>query len=179
MWLLRYELSGSFKIFEAEREDIWTRGRNNKRMRQFSKTLESDKGATMIEYAIVLPLFLVLVMSILHLCFLSYQKLTLQYGISRAIRTIILDPNANPAEVHQAVVTALHQVNVSIAGSDEITFCRISAYGINCPDSQILVGDSKELMILKVKKNVSFPVLDWFGRRFSLSAEVVERNEPA
>ena len=139
----------------------------------------SEAGATMVENAIVLPVFVLVLFAIIDLCHFSYQALTLQYGVSRVLRTVAIHTGDPNVVTRNSMIAALHAYGVHLAASDSVTLCPITALGPGCPANSIVPGDQHELMVLRIGKNVpSFILGGLLPRSLSFSAEAVGRNEP-
>lgn len=57
-----------------------------------------ERGATLVEFVIVGPIFLLLLLVIFDLLRLTYNYVTVQYVASRVMRAAVVGPTARPAE---------------------------------------------------------------------------------
>ncbi|MFN8391930.1 MAG: TadE/TadG family type IV pilus assembly protein [Bdellovibrionota bacterium] len=140
--------------------------------------LQHEHGATMIEHAMILPIFLLLILTVVDLCYFSFNALTLQFGISRAMRAAAIDPTMTPNQVRVSIANAMSRLGVTLEAQDRISLCPVTSAHQSCGENDIINGDEHELMVLRIKKRFRSLFIDFVGPLLTLNAEAVGRNEP-
>ena len=141
--------------------------------------LKNERGATMVEQAMVFPLFVLITFGILELCYLSYHSLSLQFAVSRAMRTVSIDRNANAAQTRLAIANAFHSAGVTLLASDKVTLCPVGTNGAQCTEDSIHIGDFRELMLLRIRRPAQSLFAGFVPSIIDITAEAVGRNEPS
>ena len=146
----------------------------------FFRVLKENKGATMVESAIALPIFLVVLVCTFDLFRVCYNELTIQHVITRVMRqaTVVsfqeMDAGEQVDYITQNISDRLNKLGVAfdLSGGDAIKLCPVKAYP--CA-SGVSLGAPYELMVLTVQKRIQCVFLP----RYTLESEVLFRNEPA
>lgn len=84
--------------------------RHSSRLRRFIKNI---KGATAVEFAIVLPIFLSFVLGTFEVAHAVYSQGVMRFAIQEIARTIMVDSNLSPSDVEIAVNAKLSGLNVA------------------------------------------------------------------
>jgi Flp pilus assembly protein TadG len=84
--------------------------RHPSRLRRFIKNI---KGATAVEFAIVLPIFLSFVLGTFEVAHAVYSQGVMRFAIQEIARTIMVDSGLSPSDVEIAVNAKLSGLNVA------------------------------------------------------------------
>lgn len=151
---------------------------------------DSELGAAMVEMAVVLPVFLLILIISMDFLRLSYHSLTTQYVVNRVVRQAVVGPSARPAAyssqeewIQGATIALSRSLGVAVS-ADQIAVCPYSsvAGGGSCDPTADDAGQPGELIAVQVLAPTS-----GFGwstanhldlRNYALSAQVLGRNEP-
>lgn len=155
------------------------------------------RGATLVEFAIVGPLFLVLLIVTIDLLRISYSALTLQYVTARVAREVAVGPSKRPRQVDgnplpgyetqgSWLITDMtglaNALNISLR-PDHITICSFAnlVSGDTCsPDDADHSGQIIAIRVLMPAESFLVgPMINLFTRRrYNITSLVVARNEP-
>ena len=142
--------------------------------------VSNERGATLVEHAIALPLFLLFLIISCDLMRVSYNALTLQFVVERTMREASLGTmTAN--NILQEVTTRANKLGVPLSNSD-ISLCPANVASSSC--SGVTTGSSNELMALRALVPTRGFLLGEKGfqllsTNFSLRAMALGRYEPA
>lgn len=82
---------------------------------RWKSVVHDDRGSTAIEFAMTLPIFVMVIFGILEFCLILFTKIALQHGVEMAARCASLEICANAGEV--------------------MKFAADQSYGLNPPSS--------------------------------------------
>lgn len=144
-----------------------------------------QRGASVVEFAIVAPLFFILLFAVIDLCMLFWVNLTMQYAVREGARYAVtgrndLDPNAsNP----QRALAVIENIKTASMGFYERVQPQINgiSYGDPSRFSAGMFGTSGQIMVLRL--DCTWPLMTPFlqpffddgNYRFSVAATM--RNE--
>lgn len=141
----------------------------------------NERGATLIESAIALPLFLIALIASLELLRISYVALSVQFSLTKALRELSIEDKAYaPSSIRNKVASRLSGFSISLDDTDVLTMCPVDSYKTsNCPVGTVKRGDAQELMVLSLSKKIKESLLpgfllDWY----TLHSQVIGKNEP-
>ena len=139
----------------------------------------------MVEFAIVLPVFLLVLCGILDFGFMLFDRMSLINAVREGARagSVIADPTQIPAAVQARVISAAAQSGLGLSAPNvaavtclETTStatptpsCTWSLYNVNSNKTGAQVGDSV-LVTVNYNYQTFFPLL--FGKKFTLSTTV-------
>ncbi len=106
----------------------------------------AEKGATLLEATVVLPLFLLLLITSFDLLRLSYDVLTLRYVTSTIMRRVVIG-DMTSSQIEQELLRGAKVFGTELKSQD-ISLCQLSAYPCSPGISAPFPG---ELMILEVR----------------------------
>jgi len=139
---------------------------------------KEEKGATMVESAIAIPVFLLVLICTFDLFRICYNQLTIQHVMTRVMRqatAVYFQEMAAGDQINKItedISRSLNSLGVGFDASsgDKLNLCPVSAY----PCDGVTLGAPYELMILSVEKGIQGVFLP----RYVLASEVLFRNEP-
>jgi Flp pilus assembly protein TadG len=146
--------------------------------------VKSENGATMLEYAIVMPLFLVMLLVFADFLRVCYYNLTLGYALTQATRVVVITPQGNAADVRTIINQKLVPLGIDLQTVDILTVCPLADLGntTKCPAGTYNPGEKRDLVAYQVSKPVTvytMTLVPMIGlRNLTLTATVVVRNEP-
>ena len=134
----------------------------------------------MIEHALVLPLFILVIICAMELFRVGYVAVTTQFVAARLMREAGINVAAVP-DVRAAIEESLKIYQVNLSSSDVVTYCPIDSFATAaCPKGGIVRGSPRSLMILTVEQPMSGIVLPGLNTmNIRVTAQVIARNEPA
>ena len=142
---------------------------------------KSQQGATMLEFAIVGPIFLLLVIVAIDLIRLTYYTVTLEFVAARVLRTVTLGPAAYPYDkspytnsntaipydrqsgqndwLRKELIDYARSLRVPLQASD-ITICSFTEVATNtCNGATVnAAGNAKQLFAVRIE----VPSRVWF-----------------
>lgn len=74
-------------------------------LRFLSRLRKNKDGAMAVEFAIIIPIFMIMLFGTLEIANILYAKSTLQHGIETAGRYAMVHIDATPAEIEEEAVT--------------------------------------------------------------------------
>lgn len=95
-----------------------------------SHSTDQDRGAEMVEFAIVLPVLLLLVLGIIEFGFLLHEQATLAGAAREGARDMAIHNNANQAET-VTVAAAQPLVDLTTAGANVAVSPAVCEPGVN------------------------------------------------
>ena len=138
---------------------------------------DCQRGATMVEAVVVLPVFLLLLIVGADMLRLSFNLLSMRFATSRVMRDVSLgDKSAD--DVKTAMLTAAHSFGVGLEES-QIAMCRLTDYP--CTAGTISAVGPGELFVLEVQIPLEGFIFGSFGlgkRVFNQRASVIGKMEP-
>ena len=148
---------------------------SNDRLQRFDAS--DERGATMVEHALCLPLLLMLLIMAFEMMGFIFQAQTLQFTASSVLRDASVDPTL---DVHSAVTNKLRSFAVGFGDGDQITYCPLSVFDSpTCRPGTILTGAPKQVMILQIvrrARTVAVPLLSRLDLQFE--GQAIGKNEP-
>lgn len=139
----------------------------------------SDRGATMLETALMLPLFLLIILVSFDLLRLAYNCLTLRYVAATVMRAVTVGELNSEQAIKDRIIGMAGGLATAVAPED-ITLCRLEDY----PCVGWSQGAGKDLVVLQVNANpVGFVMkaAEGFGldrRAYAIGFRVIGRIEP-
>lgn len=151
-------------------------------MRNAIKILKNNRGATLLENTIALPLLLMCLIVTLELLRISYVKLSMHYVLRETARHAMIYPTTE-VNFKSKIKDRLDVFGISFdtAASDSLTVCPT---GSSCTAGSVNMGKREDFMKFHLSKQTNLlfvppSVPSVFGKTvFSLTAEVIGRNEP-
>jgi Flp pilus assembly protein TadG len=158
---------------------------SNSKPRRLRHRSHRGRGQAMVEFALVLPVFLLVLCGILDFGFMLFDRMSLINAVREGARagSVIADPTQIPAVVQARVISAATQAGLGLSASNvpgatcvETTSpttpapsCTWTLYNANSNPTGAQVGDSV-LVTVNYDYQTFFPLL--FGRKFTLSTTV-------
>ena len=133
-----------------------------------SRRRPRSRGQSLVEFALVLPIFLLILSGIMDFGFLLYSRMTVINAAregARVAMTMTEDPGAIPGAVSSQVSAAAGGLDVST------TACRVPRGGSSCSGSfaGAVAGDSVRVTVTYIH-HAFFPLL--FGATIPMSSTV-------
>ncbi len=144
-----------------------------------------QSGATMLEAAIAMPLFLIMLLVFFELMRIFYVQLALQYGVTRGARRAAMVSGLAAADVRALINQELGGLGVIFEPADVLVVCPLNDFnsGTNCNlAGDFRPGEERELVVYRGRKLVhSFPVVasgTATPGQLWISATVIVENQP-
>ncbi len=154
--------------------------------------MKRDKGSSIVEFALILPVFFLLVFAIIDYGLLYWANLTMQYAVREGTRYAItgqanLDPNASNQQRYLAVVhkmedssmglwqTTKPSIAVSINGGSFSVYGNVASY------TPGMFGGQNDIVAIRL--DCHWPILSpWAGTfvngtKYEFSVGATMRNE--
>jgi hypothetical protein len=133
----------------------------------WNKRPSFEKGATVVEFALIVPLLLILLMAIIELGTLFWVNLTMQHAVREGARYAItgrldLDPNPNPADRLRPAAVA-EKIKLSSLGLYDSV---VNDMVVTDPDGNVLAGFGGPGETLVIKLECAWPLLTPLIRPF-------------
>ena len=159
------------------------------RPRNRTHVTKSESGATMIEMTVVLPILLIFLLVSVDLLRLSFQGLSAQYIVSRALREAVIGPSARPSVyanqedwIQGRIIELGSGLGLTVSAAD-IGICPFHnlTSGLPCTTSVKNAGVADELIAVQI--NAPTTSFIWgmntlLGRNvYNIQALAVGRNE--
>ena len=142
--------------------------------------IDNEKGSTLLETTIALPLLFLCLIVTIELLRVSYIKLSMQFALTETARQSFIQPLDGPG--FQALLeNELRRYGVFLAPGDVITVCPATGA---CPDGVINPGVRNEFMSFQLLRSVDLfflpaEVIQVISlSTFDITARVLGRNEP-
>ena len=148
-------------------------------------SIAGQRGATLVENVIALPLFFVVLIIGIELLRVSYVKLSLQFLLTEVARESQINPGLDAQEFRNMLTNRLSLFGVSLNPErDSISVCPITS--APCENNEVLLGARRDVMIYRVDKELDLfflpegaaSVLTISSKSLGLTARVMGRNEP-
>ena len=141
------------------------------------RDFRNERGATLVEHAIVLPIFMVLLIVVLDFLRISYNALTVQFVVANVIRQVSIGEMGNDS-IQSAITRSAKKFGVPIS-TEQIALCPVSQY----PCSAVVKPEANELVILQVQVPTNGLVFgnglgQLSGGSFRLEGTALIRMEP-
>ena len=164
--------------------------RSKVRSYQFVSARSSRRqgGATVVEMALVLPLFLLLLVGVIELSLMFFANLTMQYAVREGARYAITglsdaDPNTTNQQRYQAVIA---RMKISSIGIFDMTSPVITTNNIKYTDSTsynaAMFGKAGDILVIRIDCAwpLATPMLTPFFKdgvyRFTVAATMLNEN---
>jgi Flp pilus assembly protein TadG len=115
---------------------------------------DDDSGATAVEFAIVGPIFLIMLIGIVQLSIAYFHGSSVQWAVDRAMRTAMVDADITSTEVENLIAASLGDINPP---EIELTFS---------------IDTSGEIHLAHVVANYEIPVQILFMPEFAVEFSV-------
>lgn len=143
-------------------------------LRGSSLRVHSDCGASLVEVAITLPLFCLLLFGVIEFSRLAFVQLSLQYSLNRTARHVVLAQHSlNEVQMAASAEAADFGLKLNFADDSQLAIC--AGEDTNCVTPLAQTPSRAEKVILKLQKRV--PLFVSLGT-YNVSATVIARNEP-
>lgn len=150
-------------------------------------TKARDSGATLVEFAISLSLFLLLILGTMDFAYLFYTKLTLQNAVRQAGRYAITgqcvtDSSGNcKLNRYKSIVQTLQTASNGLLNSSNSNDISITctSNGGGCPNQAGGPGDIITITVTYTYTFVTAPIGKFFsGGKYTFTVSVAFNNEP-
>ena len=152
-------------------------------MKLHSSNAESDRGATMLETALMLPLFFLILFVSFDLLKLAFNCLTLRYVAATVMRQVTVGEFRTAPDQQSAIKDKIVSMAAGLSTSVEpgdVKLCKLENYPCTAWNN----GEQKDLVVLEVNAFPSGFVMHaatYFGidrQTFAVAFRVVGRIEP-
>jgi len=152
-----------------------------------TKAKAKDSGATLVEFAISLSLFLLLILGTMDFAYLFYTKLTLQNAVRQAGRYAITGqcvPNINGScklDRYNSIIQTLQTASNGLLNSSNSNDISITctANGGGCPNQAGGPGDIITITVTYTYTFMTAPIAKFFtGGKYVFTVSVAFNNEP-
>ncbi len=140
-----------------------------------------ERGATMVEHAIVLQFFFLVLLVSMEFLRVMYNHLALQYAVSEASRRAIVQAVTTPADqIRSDIATRLTSLGIPLSSEDIVVVCPMSqlatcrASSVNYTQDYISRGRPQESVVYEIHRSINAFL---FGN-LQITARVFARNEP-
>jgi Flp pilus assembly protein TadG len=140
-----------------------------------SRRRSRRRGQAMVEFALVLPIFLLVLAGILDFGFMLYNRMTVINAAREGAHAAIIVPNYNdiPTVVQGAVIANAARGGITLTGADVAVSCSQTSTGVVAPPAcswaTAVPGDSV-IVTVSYTYHSFFPL--YFGTSFNLSSTV-------
>ncbi len=137
----------------------------------------AERGATMVEAVIVIPIFLVLLIVSADLLRLSFNILSIRFATSRVMRDVSIGGKTD-AEIRQQMIDTASGYKINLV-DENISMCRLSDYP--CNPGQIMPVDPGDLFVFEVRipmQGLIFGAIGIDNRVFNQRASAIGKMEP-
>jgi len=156
----------------------------------FSSRIDSldvsrERGATMVEFAIVFPFLLIFLLTTIDFVMLLHEALSIEYVLAKASRDIAsTGTQSSSLGTHSDRVTAIKselKFKANVFGVDledtDISVCPAWEYDVTQWPACLTEGAGKphEVLVIAVKKRIALFFRQW---SFTVDSSVIVRNEP-
>ena len=139
----------------------------------------NEKGTTMLETSVVLPVFLLIILASFEFLRLGFVSASTQFLANEGIRMAVVcletencDPSVRAERVRQQLINRANTLGITLRAED-ICFQRQGDGTDSCRSE---AGQGRELIGIKLSQNI--PLLLFGGRQeFAVSGFAVGRNE--
>lgn len=147
----------------------------------------AQRGAAIVEMALIAPVFLLLLIGVLEMSMLFYANLTMQYAVREGARYAVtgqnnLDPNATDQQRYQAIVAEIKDSSMGLYDkvAPVISVNKVS-YGSASAYTPGMFGAPGDIMVIQLDCtwNLSTPLLSAFFKdgKYHFSVAATVRNE--
>lgn len=140
--------------------------------------IKNNKGGSLIEFALVFPIYLFLILGVSQLIVFSYQKLAIQHSVNKAARFALTGQSISSHSRADSVALKIQQFSKNYGLSIDNNFIKIcpvnseDTSGNNCTSNS--VGDPDDFIRITISKNVTslVPALN-----LRINSSVIFKNE--
>jgi len=146
---------------------------------------DKERGASVVEFAIIAPVLFFLLMAIVDICGLFWVNLTMQYAVREGARYAVtgltdLDPSPNNDKRYRAVIQAIKDNSMGLFDKVEPKINNIS-YGDPTAYNDGMFGKAGEIFVLRIDCSwpLMTPLLSPFftDGKYQFSVATTMRNE--
>ena len=132
----------------------------------------------MVEHAIVLPFFLLLILASVEVLRIMYNHICLQYALTEASRFALAQENgATTTQIRDAMEARLTSLGIPFtAAFDTFTVCPA---GGTCTAGAITPGAPEQMIVYSLTRRMNFLGFRTNVTSLNVTATVFARNEPA
>ena len=147
-------------------------------MRRERVSLAGEKGATLLESALVLPLLIVILVVSVDILRLGYNVLTVRYVTTTVMRQAVIG-NMNALQIQNEIIRLAGNFATPLEAQD-VSMCRLEDY----PCTGMNVGNRNDLMVLEVRATPGSFMLGVLNklrlsrRVFAVDFRVIGKIEP-
>ena len=154
---------------------------------RFPASAQRHRGASAVEFALVAPLFFLLLFSIVDFGAMMWANLTMQHAVREGARYAVtgqtsLDPNTSAPQRYRAVLEKIHD---SSLGVYDMTNAQVTTWvnGSSQPNGAGMFGNAGDIVVIQVTCNwpLLTPVVAAFykatGGKYRFSVAATMRNE--
>lgn len=135
------------------------------------------RGATMVEAAIVLPLFLIVLILGIDLLRVSFNVLSLRFVAARVMRDVSIG-TLNQWNLKNSTINLAQKFGTTIE-RNQISVCELSDYP--CTSGDVDLGDPGDLLILEIRPSVQGFILSHVtlvSTALDIKVTVIGKREP-
>jgi Flp pilus assembly protein TadG len=149
------------------------------------KRPQRQSGATLVEMAIIAPVFMLVLVAIIELSMMFFATLTMQYAVREGARFAITGrANDGGTSTQQRYATVIAKIRDNSLGMYERTNCMVSVNGksyVSTGYSNAMFGGAGDMVVLQLDCAwpVTTPLLSTFftGGKNSFAVGATMRNE--
>lgn len=152
-------------------------------------TLQAQLGATILEFAIAGPFFLLLLLVSIDFLRLSYHALTVQFVATKVLRQAVVGPQGRPTAyssqeewIQKETIRIARSLGI-VLSADQVAICpmQIVLAGASCDPLNDNAGGPGDMIAVQINaptRGYSWsPAMRIGGRIYNISGLVVARNE--
>lgn len=148
-------------------------------------TRNKERGASAVEFAIVAPVVIFLLIAIVELCAVFWVNLTMQYAVREGARYAVtgrtdLDPNPTNDRRYRAVIASIKENSMGLFDKVEPRINNIN-YGNPSAYNDTMFGRAGEIFVLRIDCSwqLMTPLLRPFftDGKYNFSVATTMRNE--
>ena len=142
-----------------------------------------ERGATILEHAIVLPVFFLLVLVSVELLRVLYNHTSIQFALTELSRASLVATTGDPgwsSDIDSTMRLRLASLGVPLSGADTLTICPLAVYGTGaCARGSISQGAASIPVVYELERRMTlFFKLPGDLTDLTIRARVFARNEP-
>jgi len=152
-----------------------------------NRSIPRQRGASAVEFALVAPLFFLLLFSVVDFSAMMWATVTMQHAVREGARYAVtgqnaLDPNASAPQRYRAVLEKIHDSSHGIfdrSGAQVTTWVN----GTSQPNGAGMFGSAGDIVVIQVTCNwpLITPIVAAFyqsnGGKYRFSVAATMRNE--
>jgi Flp pilus assembly protein TadG len=146
-----------------------------------------QRGASAVEFALVAPIFFLLLFSVVDFGMMMWANLTMQHAVREGARYAVtgqtnLDPNASAPQRYRAVLEKIHDTSLGVF---DMSNAQVTTWvnGSSQPNGAGMFGNAGDIVVIQVTCNwpLLTPVVAAFyqatGGKYKFSVAATMRNE--